>query len=83
MLELVTSTAAFWKESGTRFRLTLSDDTIRGATRAALKTRVAWVSAFFLLVYVGIEVALGGWVVTFMIEVRNGSQFESGLIATG
>jgi len=82
-LELLTSTVAFWKESGTRFRMSLSDETIRGATRAALKTRVAWVSAFFLLVYVGIEVALGGWVVTFMIEVRNGAEFESGLIATG
>ena len=60
-----------------------SSDNVKGATRKALKTRVAWISAFFLLLYVGIEVALGGWIVTFMIEVRNGGHFESGLIATG
>ena len=33
--------------------------------------------------YVGIEVALGGWIVTFMIRVRNGGQFASGMTATG
>jgi fucose permease len=82
-LELVTSTAAFWKETGLRFRAALSDDAVRGATRAALKTRVAWVSAVFLLIYVGIEVALGGWIVEFMIQVRDGAPFQSGMVATG
>jgi fucose permease len=82
-LELATSTAAFWQMTGQRFRATLSDDVIRGATRAALKTRVAWVSAIFLLIYVGIEVALGGWIVEFMIQVRNGAPFQSGMVATG
>lgn len=96
----MTATAAFWKESGARFRATMSADASKGATRAALKTRVAWVSASFLLLYVGmsesfqtvqnranstagIEVSLGGWLVNFMIEVRNGEEFASGLVATG
>jgi hypothetical protein len=39
--------------------------------------------AFFLLGYVGVEVALGGWIVTFMIRVRNGGAFASGMTATG
>lgn len=82
-LELATSTAAFWHMTGVRFRATLSNDVIRGATRAALKTRVAWVSAVFLLIYVGIEVALGGWIVEFMIQVREGKPFQSGMVATG
>ncbi|KAJ9481891.1 hypothetical protein VN97_g11564 [Penicillium thymicola] len=37
----------------------------------------------FLLGYVGVEVALGGWIVTFMIRVRQGSAFASGMTATG
>lgn len=52
-IEVVTATAAFWKESGARFRATMSVGASKGATRAALKTRVAWVSAAFLLLYVG------------------------------
>ncbi len=61
----------------------MSNENVRGATRTALKTRVAWISAVFLLVYVGIEVSLGGWIVQFMLEVRKGGHFESGLSATG
>jgi fucose permease len=45
--------------------------------------RVAWLCAIFLLGYVGIEVALGGWIVEFMIQVRHGGAFESGITATG
>ena len=45
--------------------------------------RVTWLSALFLLGYVGIEVALGGWIVTFMLRIRHGQPFESGLTATG
>ncbi|KAJ6088189.1 hypothetical protein N7486_009450 [Penicillium sp. IBT 16267x] len=39
--------------------------------------------ALFLLGYVGVEVALGGWIVTFMIRVRQGGAFASGMTATG
>ncbi|KAK4938248.1 hypothetical protein LTR66_015107 [Elasticomyces elasticus] len=45
--------------------------------------RITWLCAFFLLGYVGIEVALGGWIVTFMIRVRDGNPFASGMTATG
>lgn len=37
----------------------------------------------FLLFYVGVEVSLGGWLVTFMLKVRHGKNFESGLVVTG
>ena len=36
-----------------------------------------------LFLYVGVEVALGGWLVTFMINVRKGSAFASSMTATG
>lgn len=57
-----------------------------GLKTALLKrpsARVTWLCAAFLLGYVGIEVALGGWIVTFMARVRNGSDFASGMTATG
>ncbi len=45
--------------------------------------RVTWLIAFLLLCYVGVEVALGGWIVTFMIRVRKSDPFSSGMTATG
>lgn len=44
---------------------------------------ITWICAFFLLGYVGVEVSLGGWLVTFMLKVRNGEPFASGLVVTG
>ncbi|KAJ3466417.1 hypothetical protein MRS44_003981 [Fusarium solani] len=38
---------------------------------------------FYLLAYVGSEVALGGWLVTFMVKVRHGSAFKSGIVTSG
>lgn len=55
----------------------------RSRTAEAVTSRVTWLASFFLLVYVGIEVALGGWVVTFMRRVRHGTPFASGLTSTG
>ena len=45
--------------------------------------RVTWCCSIFFLGYVGIEVALGGWIVKFMLEVRKGEDFASGMTATG
>jgi len=45
--------------------------------------RVTWLCALFLCCYVGIEVAIGGWVVTFMLRVRHGANFASGMTETG
>ncbi|KAL0264861.1 hypothetical protein SLS55_000814 [Diplodia seriata] len=51
--------------------------------KEALRSRVSWVAAIFLLGYVGVEVALGGWIVVFMTRERDGGDFESGMVATG
>lgn len=45
--------------------------------------RVAWVAAAFLICYVGVEVALGGWIVEFMNRVRHGDDFSAGMPAVG
>jgi len=38
--------------------------------------------AFFTLVYVGVEVTIGGWIVTYVIQVRHGGP-SSGYISSG
>ena len=59
----------------------------KGGVRRALfvprYARVTWILAFFLLGYVGLEVAVGGWVVTFLMRVRDGAEFASGMGSTG
>ena len=80
---------AFWGATGAIFRernARMSDGSGSRLKEAVLKmpaARVTWLSALFLLGYVGIEVGLGGWIVTFMIRVRNAERFASGMTATG
>ena len=88
-LELATSTAAFWGATGAVFRAAnpRTTDTKDNRMKEALVrlpfSRVTWLCALFLLGYVGVEVALGGWIVKFMLEVRHGGDFASGMVATG
>ncbi|KAF2859286.1 MFS general substrate transporter [Piedraia hortae CBS 480.64] len=89
VLELVFSLWAFWPQTGAVFRASHPRTTDAGGSRlreATLKkpaARVTWLAAMFLLGYVGSEVALGGWIVTFMMRVRHGDAFSSGMTATG
>ena len=84
-LEICGGTWAFWNESGLKYRddNSSADSDEKGKTRLALKQKVTWICAAFLLAYVGTEVSLGGWIVTFMIRVRHGQPFASGMTATG
>ena len=89
-VELAVCLACFWKSTGAVFRKAIAkskEGDKKGGLRQALfrrpSARITWICAIFLLGYVGIEVALGGWIVTFMIRVRNGGQFASGMTATG
>ncbi|KAJ4226277.1 hypothetical protein NW759_004860 [Fusarium solani] len=36
-----------------------------------------------MLLYVGAEITIGGWLVTFMLNVRNGTPSASSLVASG
>jgi fucose permease len=91
LLELLFSVSAFWRATGEVFRAEhppiaeedTSTNKLKSRTATAMKSRITWLVSWFLLIYVGIEVALGGWVVTFMMRVRHGSAFASGLTSTG
>jgi fucose permease len=88
-LELVTSFTAFYKADAATFRLAnprtsdAAGSRLREAIARLPAARTTWLAALFLLGYVGAEVALGGWIVVFMIDVRNGAPFASGMVATG
>jgi fucose permease len=85
VLELCLTLPAFWTSTGAAHRNAnpLSANKQNSRTREALTNKISWICAIFLLGYVGVEVSLGGWLVTFMLKVRNGGAFESGMTVTG
>ncbi|TVY47342.1 Bypass of stop codon protein [Lachnellula occidentalis] len=78
--ELLVCTLSFRQASGAIHRAASARNDFGGGstTREALKNHITWICAFFLLCYVGVEVALGGWIVTFMLQIRDGEPFQSG-----
>ncbi|KAF3011330.1 hypothetical protein E8E14_005265 [Neopestalotiopsis sp. 37M] len=60
-----------------------SNSRLRDALIKRPLARITWLTSAFLLGYVGIEVALGGWIITFMMQVRQGEAFASGMVGTG
>lgn len=88
-IELCSSTVAFWTADGAAFRAANprtgdgKDNRMKEAVVRLPYARVTWCCSIFFLGYVGIEVALGGWIVKFMLEVRDGGDFASGMTATG
>ena len=79
---------AFW-DSGPEDYQTIenAEESQRGGLRRALFQRpyawVTWTCASYLLVYMGVEVTIGGWTVTYMLRVRHADPFASGMAATG
>ncbi|KAK1223948.1 hypothetical protein PQX77_013169 [Marasmius sp. AFHP31] len=53
-----------------------------GTFRQILTHRNVHLMAFFILVYVGVEVTIGGWIVTFLIRERSGGP-DAGYISSG
>ena len=94
--EIGTAMSAFWTETGKvyRERNGREDDSAMdvesgagtketGRTREALRNRIVWICAVFLLIYVGIEVALGGWTTEYMFVIRHAGPFPAGMTSTG
>lgn len=86
VLELLLCSLSFREATGKVYRaknpISHSADG-QSSTKEAVLNPITWICAIFLLGYVGIEVSLGGWLVTFMLKVRHGEPFASGLVATG
>ncbi|KAA1473487.1 MFS general substrate transporter [Dentipellis sp. KUC8613] len=50
--------------------------------RDTLKSRTVWTLAIFLMLYVGAEESVGGWIVTYVLEVRKGSPEGASWVAS-
>lgn len=89
VVEVTSSTLAFRHATAAKFRAAHPRDNSKNQGRLAEAllhmpaARVSLLCTVFLFCYVGVEVALGGWIVTFMLRVRNGQEFASGMVATG
>ncbi|KAH8897814.1 MFS general substrate transporter [Thozetella sp. PMI_491] len=84
VLEACLAIWGFWDATGEAYRklhLATTGGT-RTTTRTVLRDPIVWLVALFLLGYVGAEVSLGGWIVTFMLRVRNAEPFAAGLTVT-
>ena len=83
--ESITALAVFWKENGRKHRddHPSTNEKDSGRTKEALSNHITWICAVFLLIYVGIEVSIGGWVVVFMGKVRSSTPFAAGMAETG
>lgn len=91
-IEAAAAITAFWNSTGASFKASHeSSNTTTASSKASLRqvvltrpnSTVAWLCSSLLWIYIGAEISLGGWIVTFMLRERNGSQFASGLSATG
>ncbi|KAJ6028315.1 hypothetical protein N7540_003891 [Penicillium herquei] len=52
-------------------------------TLQCAKNKVVILVSCYLLAYVGSEVSLGGWLVTFMEKVRHANSYDAGMTSTG
>jgi fucose permease len=85
---LIYATSAFWADTAVKYQL--ENPNLAGREGGAfsqmwvsLTYKVTWICAVFLFLYGGIEVAIGGWIVVFMTNVRHGGAFASGMAETG
>ncbi|PBP26996.1 major facilitator superfamily transporter [Diplocarpon rosae] len=83
-VELATSASTFGKQTGAVYEAEnpRDPDSKSGRTREALKSTVTWLFCFFVCGYVGAEVSLGGWIITFMSRVRGANPVASSATST-
>ncbi|ORX88468.1 MFS efflux transporter [Basidiobolus meristosporus CBS 931.73] len=58
-----------------------NDDGGKMLKQVVLK-RATWLTAMFLLLYVGAEVSIGGWIVTFLVTVKKGDPDKMRIVAS-
>ena len=61
-----------------------TEESLRGMNKykQVFRLRVVHLMSFFLFLYVGVEVSIGGWIVTFVINERSGGR-NSGYVSSG
>ncbi|KAH6962065.1 major facilitator superfamily domain-containing protein [Ilyonectria sp. MPI-CAGE-AT-0026] len=83
VVEFIGTSINFWHKTGAVYNAEHAHESSGAGTREALKSKVTWVASLFFFAYMGVEVGLGGWIVTFMLKVRNASAYASGASVSG
>ncbi|RMZ83394.1 hypothetical protein DV737_g1727, partial [Chaetothyriales sp. CBS 132003] len=85
VVEFVGLTITFWPMTANVYRTEHPRDPQAkgGRTREALRNRVTWLCSLFFFTYLGVEVGLGGWIITFMLRVRDASPYKAGVSGSG
>lgn len=86
-VEFATSVTVFWNagplEEHQPEQVSDSPDESNGSsspTVQAMKIPSTWIISAFLFAYVGSEVTIGGWLQTFLIDLRQAPRFASGIV---
>lgn len=79
---------SFWKyedeqSPATRARESRSDESLMHSMFTALKLRVVVLGSVFVFAYQGAEVSISGWVISFLINVRDGDPSSVGYVTAG
>lgn len=82
VIEMIIFPSSFKTADGKMYQEEHAKQNSGSTTTETLRNRIVWNCAIFLLIYVGIEVSLGGWVVTFMLQIRGTGSFDAGISAT-
>ncbi|RMD42270.1 hypothetical protein DV735_g2845, partial [Chaetothyriales sp. CBS 134920] len=85
VVELIGLTITFWPMTGKVYCAEHPRDPEAkgGRTREALSNKITWLCSFFFFTYMGVEVGLGGWIISFMLRVRGASRYDAGLSGSG
>lgn len=87
-LALTVSVWSFWRfekelSPAARERETLNDGSLLWSMMSALKLRVVVLGSIFIFAYQGAEVSISGWVISFLINSRDGDPSSVGYVSAG
>ncbi|KAH6614874.1 MFS transporter-like protein [Boeremia exigua] len=85
VVDAVALSAAFWNETASAYRqMHQSERTDNKAhAQATFKFPATWWCAAYCLADVGVETAISGWVVSFMLRSRSATPYLAGLSSSG
>jgi fucose permease len=71
------------EQTASRRAVELGEPTKTEILKRALKNRTTLLGALFIFAYQGAEVAISGWVISFLINYRNGDPKHVGYVTSG
>jgi fucose permease len=74
---------AFWSASASVYRQTHPAEASKGRLKEMLRHPATWCCAAFFLADVGVETAISGWIVSFMLRSRSATPYLAGLSSSG